>query len=174
MWRPTRGKGDAKPKALGRREFAIEPKFEGYLIDGEQRLTSLEAAYGLYSGEDKRGAELRCYLDLAAVEKEEGRDTRLFVSYAGNKLIARRVENGDDNLISVSELFDGQNHELRKRTEENLRLLGWDARRVDTALMRLDWAFKMLDQQVPCTTISDWTTERPSKYLAGLTKAAAR
>jgi hypothetical protein len=75
LWRPSAGTLDAKPKTLGAQTFS--PVFEGYLIDGQQRLTSLEAAYGLYSGEDKRGVELRCYLDLAASDVEKGRDTRL-------------------------------------------------------------------------------------------------
>jgi uncharacterized protein with ParB-like and HNH nuclease domain len=45
LWRPAAGTLDAKPKTLGAQKFS--PVFEGYLIDGQQRLTSLEAAYGL-------------------------------------------------------------------------------------------------------------------------------
>ncbi|MFM1830977.1 MAG: hypothetical protein RLZZ558_1317, partial [Planctomycetota bacterium] len=62
LWRPQSGTIDAKPKAMGQQR--IEPRFVGYLIDGQQRLTSLEAAYNLFTGDDKNGAELRCYLDL--------------------------------------------------------------------------------------------------------------
>jgi hypothetical protein len=50
----------------------IRSYFDGFLIDGQQRLTSLEAAYGLYAAEDKRGAEFECYLDLAASEESRG------------------------------------------------------------------------------------------------------
>ena len=92
LWRPSGGALDSKPKA-----FAAEGKianFVGYLIDGQQRLTSLEAAYSLYTGEDKHGAELRCYLDLAARD-DEARDTRIFVSYAGKQSVARRVKQSD-------------------------------------------------------------------------------
>jgi len=64
LWRPQGGNVDAKPKGGGLQR--IEASFVGYLIDGQQRLTSLEAAYHLFTGDDKRGAELRCYLDLAA------------------------------------------------------------------------------------------------------------
>jgi hypothetical protein len=112
LWRPTGRVLDPKQKALG--THRIESEFVGYLIDGQQRLTSLEAAFGLYTGED-RGGELRCYLDLKAPETDERtRDTRLFVSYAGNKSIARRVEAGDSTLIPVSQIFDGKDHILRK------------------------------------------------------------
>lgn len=105
LWRPIGGVLDPKQKALGGNR--IESEFVGYLIDGQQRSTSLEAAFGLYTGED-RGAELRCYLDLKAPETERARDTRLFVSYAGNKSVARRVDAGDSTLVPVSLIFDGK------------------------------------------------------------------
>jgi hypothetical protein len=124
----------------------------------------------LYSGEDKRGAELRCYVDLRALDTDRGRDTRLFVSYAGNRSVARRVEGGDEMLIPVPRLLWGQDHELRKRTEETLRLAGWDTNRSDVALRRLDRAFDMLDQQVPCTTISDVTDTEAVEVFSRLNK----
>ena len=154
LWRPAGGNIDPKPKALGKQR--IVRAFGGYLIDGQQRLTSLEAAFGLYTGEDRHGSELRCYLDLAAANDESARDTRLFVSYAGKKSVRRRVEQGDSTLIAVSDLFNGQNPELRKESEEVLRLVpGWDGKRVDDALQRFDRACDMLNQQVPCTTVSE-------------------
>src|SRR5689334_21192392 len=89
LWRPTSPTLDPKTKGFGKTRYADE--FIGYLIDGQQRLTSLEAAFGMYSGEDKAGAELRCYLDLSASD-DRGRDTRRFVTYRGHRTIARRVE----------------------------------------------------------------------------------
>ncbi len=59
-------KGPLMTKTNRAKRGQILPQFKGYLIDGQQRLTSLEAAYGLYSDEDRRGKELRCYLDLNA------------------------------------------------------------------------------------------------------------
>lgn len=158
LWRPTGEAKDPKSKAFGTNRIA--PVFEGYLIDGQQRLTSLEAAFGFYTGEedqkDQRGNELRCYLDLAERDSSTARTTRLFVSYGGKKSVRRRVEQGDSTLVSVKELFFGHNPELRKSIEEALRLMpGWDATRVDGALQRLDDACEMLDQPVPCTTVSE-------------------
>ncbi len=168
LWRPISGVIDPKQKALGK--HLIESEFVGYLIDGQQRLTSLEAAFGLYTGED-RGAELRCYLDLKAPEAERARDTRLFVSYAGNKSVARRVEAGDSTLIPVSQIFQGPNHELRKETEETLKLVpGWDAKRVSASLDRFDHACDMLGQQVPCTTISHVTDKEAVEVFSRLNK----
>src|SRR5437867_9071545 len=51
LWRPTSATLDPKAKGFG--ETRIADEFIGYLIDGQQRLTSLEAAFGMYSGEDK-------------------------------------------------------------------------------------------------------------------------
>lgn len=172
LWRPATGTRDPKPKAHGQQRIAAE--FVGYLIDGQQRLTSLEASFGLYSGEDKHGAELRCYLDLAAPEAEGARDTRLFASYAGNKSVARRVEGGDSTLIEVSLLFGGPDHDLRKKTDEILRLIpGWNAKRVATALARFDRACEMLNQQVPCTTVLDVSDKEAVEVFSRLNKGGS-
>lgn len=153
LWRPTGAAIDPKPKAIG--ATRIGPQFVGYLIDGQQRLTSLEAAFGLYSGEDKRGVELRCYLDLAAIDSDRRRDTRLFVSYGGHRFVARRVDNGDSTLIPLSILFEGQDPDLRRKTEDSLRANGWSGKQIEAAMSRFDRATRMLDQLVPCTTVSD-------------------
>jgi hypothetical protein len=172
LWRPAAGKRDPKPKAHGEQLIAAE--FVGYLIDGQQRLTSLEAAFGLYSGEDKGGTALRCYLDLAAREVEGARDTRLFASYAGNKSVARHVEGGDSTLIEVSRLFGGPDHDLRKQVEETLRLSpGWDAKRVVTTLARFDRACEMLNQQVPCTTVYDVGDKEAVEVFSRLNKGGS-
>jgi hypothetical protein len=169
IWRPTGGRLDAKPKAY-RSARNVPDQFDGYLIDGQQRLTSLEAAFGLYTGEDKRGAELRCYLDLAASD-ERRRDTRSFVSHAGNKSVANRVAAGDSTLIPVSTFFDGPNPDLRKTTEAAIsELPGWNAKRVERAMKRFDRAGHMLDQGVPCTTIYDAVDEEAVEVFRRLNK----
>jgi hypothetical protein len=175
LWRPAVGTLDVKPKSMGAQKFS--PVFEGYLIDGQQRLTSLEAAFGLYAGEDKRGAELRCFLDLAAPEGSEGREareTRLFVTYAGNKSVARRVDDADPTLLPLTQLFGGANFELRRDIEAALRTIpGWNAKRVDAALGRFDQACVMLDQQVPCSTISDVEDREAVEVFSRLNKGGS-
>ena len=152
LWRPEEPQGEVKPKAFGAPQLA--DSLEGYLIDGQQRLTSLEAAYGLFAGEDKRGEELRCYLDLAANDDGHGRATKLFVTYAGNARVRRRVDEGDPTLVSLDRLFHGSDPDLRRQIEDALAVLpNWPPTRRDGALSRLDQAFKMLDQDVPCATV---------------------
>jgi hypothetical protein len=174
LWRPTGGAFDPKPKRFDEGVVNIGPEFLGYLIDGQQRLTSLEAAYALYSGEDKHGAELRCYLDLAATNVDRVRDTKLFVSYGGSRAIARRVDEGDATLIPVStffELTDRQAANQQDRDVETLlRGLGWGSKRIEEALRHLDQARRMLEQDIPCTTVFDVTDEQAVEVFSRLNK----
>jgi hypothetical protein len=155
LWQPSRMRADPKLKKFGTQR--LTGPAAAYLIDGQQRLTSLEAAFGLFSGEDKGGAELRCYLDLSVQEDERRRDTRLFVSYAGKKSITGRIDNGDPTLIEVTTFFDDRvDHEKRADLKEVLGALpGWTSKRVAIAMSRYDQAHRMLNMQVPCTTVHD-------------------
>jgi hypothetical protein len=172
IWKPKQGSPvDPKPKAHA--PSRVGATFVGYLIDGQQRLTSLEAAFGLYSGGDRDGDALRCYLDLAALEDGQRRDTRLFVSYAGNRSVARRVSNADPALIPIEQLFEGLNQDLRKETEEALRSIGWRPQRVGAALARFDRACRMLDQLVPRTTVSELSDKDAVEVFSRLNKGGA-
>ncbi len=169
LWLPTEPQRDVKPKAYGEQRLAEH--FEGYLIDGQQRLTSLEAAYGLYAGEDKQGGELRCYLDLAATDDGHGRATKLFVTYAGSRRVKRRVDEGDVTLVPLDQLFDGRNSDLRDQTKDALSVLpNWPPARRDAALTRLDRAFDMLDQMVPCATVMNVDDAEAVEVFARLNK----
>jgi hypothetical protein len=170
IWRPSSRTLDPKPKVFSDKQIENISRFEGYLIDGQQRLTSLEAAYSLYSGEDKFGAELRCFLDLGAND-DETRVTKLFVSYAGNKSVARRVENGDSSLIPLQHLFGGHNQSLRSETERALQLIpGWNSKRVTEALERFDRACDMLNQHVPVTTVREASDKEAVEVFSRLNK----
>jgi hypothetical protein len=173
LWRPSGGSFDPKPKRFGKGQV-INPEFWGYLIDGQQRLTSLEAAYGLYTGADKGGIELRCYLDLAATNADRRRDTKLFVSYGGRQAIARRVDDGDPTLLPVSTFFEkldrNGEREQDAQLESAVRSLGWSNKRVSDALARVDQARKMLDQEVPCTTVFDVSDQQAVEVFSRLNK----
>lgn len=174
LWRPSGGTFDPKRKRFGPATAVIGPEFLGYLIDGQQRLTSLEAAYGLYSGEDKNGAELRCFLDLAATNVDRGRDTKLFVSYGGRRAIARRVDDGDPTLLPVSFFFEMQDRQAANRHDQDmettLRAMGWSSKRMNDALRNLDSARRMLEQDIPCTTVFDVTDEQAVEVFSRLNK----
>lgn len=173
LWRPSGGRLDPKPKAFG--DLPSTGEFRGYLIDGQQRLTSLEAAFGLYTGEDKRGAELRCYLDLLAPEAERRRDTRLFVTYAGHRGVRRRIERGDSTLVPLAELQHGASRELLQRMTEALKArTGFKASDVEAALDRLQRAGAMLEQLVPVTTIANVSDKDAVEVFSRLNKGGTR
>jgi hypothetical protein len=174
LWRPsaTGSSIDAKRQKFGVGQ--VSPEFKGYLIDGQQRLTSLEAAFDIFTGEDRGGLELRCYLDLAATNVERGRNTKFFVSYGGKKAIANRVDSGDSTLLPVSTFLE----EMDKRTEReqdeqvqtSLQALGCSRRRIEEAMNRLDAARKMLSQDVPCTTVYDISDQKAVDVFSRLNK----
>ena len=174
LWEPSPDTSiDPKQKAFrANKRFSAEP--HSYLIDGQQRLTGLEGAFGFYSGEDKRGEELRCYLDLAASDGPKARDTRLFVSYSGNQKIADRADRADSALVAVSRLFDLSDHvarnDSRREIEQNLTTLNWEHPRRERALRLFDRACVMLDQLVPCTVITDATDEEAVEIFSRLNK----
>jgi len=174
LWRPSARENsiDQKKQRFGTGQ--INPEFKGYLIDGQQRLTSLEAAFDLFSGEDKGGVELRCYLDLAATNVERGRNTKLFVSYGGKQSIANRVDSGDSTLIPVSAFLEEMDKKTEREQDEqvqsSLESLGWSKKRIDEAINRLDAARKMLSQDVPCTTVYDINDQKAVEVFSRLNK----
>ena len=174
LWEPSSETDiDSKQKAFrANKRFSAEP--HSYLIDGQQRLTGLEGAFGFYSGEDERGEELRCYLDLASADEARRRDTRLFVSYSGNQQIAKRANRADSTLLPVSRFFNLADHEarneFRREVEETISTLQWEQRRRERALQVFDRACVMLDQLVPCTVITDATDEEAVEIFSRLNK----
>ncbi len=96
----------------------------------------------------------------------------LFVTYAGKRSVAARVDRSDPTLIPVDKLFVGPHHELRKRTEDDLRVIaGWDTARIEQSLERFDRAGQMLDLQVPCTTVSEAKDKEAVEVFNRLNKA---
>jgi hypothetical protein len=149
----------------------IRSYFDGFLIDGQQRLTSLEAAYGLYAGEDKRGAEFECYLDLSAPEISRGRDTRLFVSRAQKRSVRSRLEKGDPTLIPLKELWEADSFTYCEQVKRQLSALpGWNEDKIAVAMDRLQRALKMLEQDVPCTKLHKLDTEQAIEVFRRLNK----
>ena len=174
LWRPSKIAQPPKPKRFDGDVPLVSPEFFGYLIDGQQRLTSLEAAFGLYSGADKDGAELRCFLDLAATNVDRRRDTKLFVSYGGRQAIARRVDDGDQTLVPVSAFFETMDKAAEREQdhaiETHLRELGWGSKRVAEALANLEHGRRMLDQDIPCTTVYDVSDQQAVEVFSRLNK----
>ncbi|MCS7315979.1 MAG: DUF262 domain-containing protein, partial [Bryobacterales bacterium] len=166
VWQPDK-QVQAKPRG-NRRQGTF---FRGFLLDGQQRLTSLEAAYGLYAQEDRGGEVFECYLDLAAPDEKMAAVSRLFVSRGQSKLVKKRLENGDPTLVPVAHLLEADPVEYCHDVEGQLRSLpGWDHERVYRALERLKRAFAMLNQLVPCTVIRGLTEEEAVEVFHRLNK----
>src|SRR5687767_6975069 len=65
-------------------------------------------------------------------------------------------------------------HELRRETEDSLKMVpGWDAKRVGASLERFDRACDMLNQQVPCTTISHVSDKQAVEVFSRLNKGGS-
>jgi hypothetical protein len=97
----------------------------------------------------------------------------LFVSYAGRKSIARRVNDGDPTLVPLDKLFEGASPALRKETEDALRATGMKPARLTEALARFDRASKMLERLVPRTTVSDVSDKDAVEVFSRLNKGGA-
>src|SRR5439155_24797976 len=77
-------------------------------------------------------------------------------------------------VVPLSDLFDGSNQDLRRKTEDGLRLLpGWKAKRIEAAMVRFDRACHMLNQQVPCTSIYDVSDQEAVEIFARLNKGGS-
>jgi hypothetical protein len=86
----------------------IAEPFEGYLLDGQQRLTSLSKALEM---EDADNLETRAFFDI---RKE------IFVMGTRTKTIQKRIMNDDPTLIALSKLipkYIASESEYKKQTE---------------------------------------------------------
>jgi hypothetical protein len=154
LWRPPHGtKIDPKQSASG--SPTAPAAFDGYLIDGQQRLTSLVAAFGLSTAQTKHESLVECYLDLLGDWSANRRDTRVFVSPAKSAAIARRVDTTDVSLLHVSTFLEPVDPDLRQQTRQDLEDKGVERKQIDDALRSFDAAARMLDHRVPVTTIHD-------------------
>jgi hypothetical protein len=107
-------------------------------------------------------------------DPDVARDTRLFVSYGGNKAVARRVDEGDPTLVPLRLLFNTVDYEIHRSKEKELESVpGWPKARIAEAMERFDRACKMLDQHVPCTTISKVDDREAVEVFSRLNKGGA-
>jgi hypothetical protein len=161
LWEPSaESKMRPKASAFKSKEMSAQPRVF-YVIDGQQRLTSLAAAFGLSEAVDDRGRSLECCFDLATEEDQEDSEqrralTRLFKSPANTGGLPDASQKDEATLVWFREIIDGDEGEVLGRREEALKgLEGWTAPRVKAAMDRLRKVFRMLDVQVPCITIRD-------------------
>jgi len=158
LWQPSQG-SQLRPKKRtfrGRGKTILQFPLK-YLIDGQQRLTALEAAFGLSEAFTQNGRTLECFLDLKSEDFRGGRDTRLFRSPA-KKMTPDPEMDTDLSRLWIRDIWrcdsDADYHKLRTEREEQLRDEGWEESAIQIAMARIDAVQNILKINIPCVTIS--------------------
>jgi hypothetical protein len=156
LWRPAE-KSKLRPKRRPDGHNRLD--FTHYVIDGQQRLTSLAAAFGLsemYHETNKRSLECSLELTTDEAEGDGTRLTRLFHSPA-NKNEKEGPELKDaPSRVRLRDLLGGESLErLRERKKSELKDAGHTNKEVEKATKRIDQAAHILDRLVPIFIIED-------------------
>jgi hypothetical protein len=155
LWKPS-AKSKLKPKPHPSGVKHVD--FTDYVIDGQQRLTSLIAAFGLSQLTDlSNGRSLACSLELATDDSEgDGiRLTRLFHSPA-NKSEGDGLPHDALTRLWLSVLVDGRPmDQVREEKKEELKGAGKTKAEIEEGMQRIYKTYRIMDRYVPVFTISD-------------------
>jgi hypothetical protein len=153
LWKPQdNSKLQPKPVAKGGPPQVM--RFEAYIIDGQQRLTSLNAAFGFSELSDVRGRSLECWLELGNSDDREGRVTRLFQSPAQKKYLVHDESQQQPWRVRLQDLVNVDHQTLRSDREKQLQLARYSQEECKIALDRIDAAYEMLKTPITCFTIT--------------------
>ncbi|MGO8733603.1 MAG: DUF262 domain-containing protein [Terriglobia bacterium] len=153
LWKPS-AKSKLKPKhhPTGKKHA----DFTHYLIDGQQRLTSLIAAFGLSEIFDpSNGRSLECSLELATDDSEgDGiRLTRLFHSPANKSEGDGQLHDAPTRVwlrvLAAGDPID----RVREDKKAELKGVGKSKTEIEKATERIDQAYRIMDRTVPVFTI---------------------
>ena len=160
LWRPSE-KSKLRPKRSPDRHHRLD--FTHYVIDGQQRLTSLSAAFGrseMYHETNKRSLECSLELTTDDTEGDGSRLTRLFHSPANRNEKEGSKLNDAPSRVPLRDLYDGEPlDQLRERKKEELKAAGHTSKEVDNAIKRIDRAAGILERPVPIFIIEDATDD---------------
>ena len=161
LWEPgSESKMAPKPHTHKSSSGKVSPRVF-FVIDGQQRLTSLAAAFGLSEASDEKGRSLECCIDLESEldDGEQGKSlTKLFRSPANSSSIPSPLQDVDPRRVWLREIMHGDEGEVLSDREKRLaELEGWDSNRVKFALDCIRLLFRMLNNAVPCITIREAT-----------------
>ena len=160
LWRPSE-KSKLRPKRSPDRHHRLD--FTHYVIDGQQRLTSLSAAFGrseMYHETNKRSLECSLELTTDDTEGDGSRLTRLFHSPANRNEKEGSKLNDAPSRVPLRDLYDGEPlDQLRERKKEELKAAGHPSKEVDNAIKRIDRAAGILERLVPIFIIEDATDD---------------
>lgn len=156
LWRPSE-KSRLRPKR--RPDGGHRLDFTHYVIDGQQRLTSLAAAFGLsemYDEGTKRSLECSLELTTDDAEGDGIRLTRLFHSPA-NRNDREGPELNDASMrVPLRDFLGGESLDrLRERKKRELKEAGHTNKGIENAANRIDQAAQILQRQIPIFIIED-------------------
>ena len=159
LWKPSaKSKLKPKPHPSGLKHV----DFTYYVIDGQQRLTSLIAAFGLSQVTDpSNGRSLACSLELATEDSDgDGiRLTRLFHSPA-NKKEGDGLPHDAPTRLWLNALADGRPVRLiSDDKEDELKGTGKTKKEIDKATQRIYQAYQIMEEKVPVFTIENATDD---------------
>jgi hypothetical protein len=158
LWRPSK-KSKLRPKR--RPDGRHHADFTHYVIDGQQRLTSLAAALGMSEMSDpSNGRSLECSLELTTEDSDRDgiRLTRLFHSPANKNERDGPLLKDAPTRVPLRDLVGGKAiDQLRERKKRELKEAGHTNKQIEEATKRIDQARQMLDRAVPVFTIEDAT-----------------
>ncbi len=161
LWMPSE-KSKLRPKR--RPDGRHRADFTYYVIDGQQRITSLAAAFGLsemYHQSNMRS--LQCALELTTDDAEgDGiRLTRLFHSPANKNERQGPLLNDAPTRVPLRDLPGREQIErLRERKKKELKEAGHTNKQIEDATKRIDQATNMLERPVPIFTIEEATDDQ--------------
>jgi hypothetical protein len=158
LWKPGNdSKLRPKPRTFTAKDGPPQvERFEAYIIDGQQRLTSLHAAFGFAEAFDSgNGRSLECWLELGKQDDRDGRITRLFQSPAQKEYLSHDTGQQQPWRIRLRDFLDVEQHQkVRSDRAEQLRLADYSQEEIDQALRRIDAAYDMLRTPITCITIT--------------------
>lgn len=133
----------------------VPDKFRGYIIDGQQRLTSLHAAFGYAEAFDAtNGRALECWLELLNTDRRDGKITTLFQSPAQKKFLADADAQQKPWRVRLADLLKIPHQTMREERGRQLLLHNFSAAEIDMAYKRIDAAYRMLNSPISCITIT--------------------
>lgn len=129
-------------------------RFKAFVIDGQQRLTSLHAAFGMAEAFDGSGRSLECWLELDAADRTDRRITSLFQSPAQKRFLERIESQQRPWRVRLADLLTTPHQRMREERSSQLRLAGYSVEEIELAMGRVDAAYRMLKTPITCITIT--------------------
>ena len=160
LWKPgPDSQLKSKKKTFSKRGSPQVNQFEAYIIDGQQRLTSLHAAFGLSEAFDSAtGRSLECWLELDGDDERDGRLTKLFQSPA-NKAFLEDAASQNVRRVRLKDILQTPHQILRDQQREFLQDEKMASTPIERALSRIDAAYRMLSTPITCIMITESADE---------------